>query len=58
MMRKKCGGGKGMNHRQSEMKGKIMVAAEEAIEELLEWENTHPASNFEEIEKLILKVRK
>ena len=46
-----------MNHRQSEMKGKIMVAAEEAISELLEWENTHPASNFEEIEKLILKVR-
>jgi len=47
-----------MNHRHSELKGKIIAAAEEAIEELLEWETGHPASDFGEIEQLVLKIRK
>ena len=47
-----------MNHQHSELKRKIVVAAEAAIEEILEWDTTHPESDFAEIENLMLKIRK
>lgn len=46
-----------MNHRQSELKGKLMTVAEAAIEELMNWEAGHPDSEFDEIEALMLKIR-
>lgn len=44
--------------RHTELKGQIIAAAEEAIAELLVWDNAHPASAFTEIETLLLQIRK
>jgi hypothetical protein len=47
-----------MNHQQSELKGQLMGAAEEAIAAVMDWEAAHSGSDFGEIEALMLRIRK
>ncbi len=40
------------------VKEELLEAAEKLVEEMLEWQAAHPESEFEELEKLVLELRR
>lgn len=47
-----------MTHRREQMKMELLTEAEEAIDELLDWQEQESAPTLTQIEEVILKLRK